>query len=224
VNLKPLFIEGDQHKRKLISATEEAAIVEVVFSTGETHQYKLRPWKRGCLGFDQIKPVTAVSSDLIIFRRGAKDIEILVGTRGSGRWQGGMPMITFGGFISADDSSVLHTAMREVTEEVPGMEIKVDPRTLCQTGPLKFSYAWISSLQKPVLVRDETGKPNLVQDIAIATFNFLGECLGGEPQPTQEVPEAHWVTLTEMRQTERVYAFDHALAIPELITHFNHQL
>lgn len=177
--------------------------------------YILKDWTPGCLGLKY--PAVVVSADTVIYRESDDHgIEVLVGTRGEGRWQAGMPTLTFGGFINPDDPSARDAMIREVSEELPGLRLDFSDLPIFITGPLKFGYRWDPFMFAPVTVGE------LVQDIPIITLNYLAKCLDGEPQPTKEVPEVKWTPLVELLSTKQQYAFDHALLLPVLFKYSNY--
>lgn len=154
-----------------------------------------------------------VSGDGIVFRRNGKLIEILTGLRAASRWEGGLWMLTFGGMVDKrSDDSIYATVIRELDEEVPGMKCKIMHHVPpLVTGPAKYRHYWNPDSMSAV------NTDNLVQDIAIITLNFVVECISGEPAPTKEVPKVKWVSLVELVETKREYAFDHAKVIPYLL-------
>lgn len=144
--------------------------------------YALKDWTPGCLGLKY--PAVVVSADAVIYRKSDDHgIEVLVGIRGEGRWQAGISMLTFGGFINPDDLSARDGMIREVREEVPGLVLTFSDLPIFITGPLRFGHYWDPDSQFPVNTGD------LVQEIPVITLNYLAQCFGGEFKPTKEVPE-----------------------------------
>lgn len=174
--------------------------------------YELKDWTPGCYGLKY--PATVVTADAVVYRYDDNgDVEILVGVRGSGRWQEGMPMIIFGGFIEPNDLSVEASVLRELIEEV-GLDVELERRPFCVTGPLKLNCIWDPTEYKARPLE------RLAQDIPVVTVIYLALWRGGDVVVSDEVPELGWKKLKDLVKIEQTYAFDMTLVLEDLCLHF----
>lgn len=175
------------------------------------------PWLPGTYGMQ--RPAVLVTADALIYRiKEGGVIEILTGKRAlfqkdgvtPTRWEGGLPMLTFGGFVDPlKDASIYDTVKREVTrEELKGIKLVTDFGHPFHTGPVKIRHQWHRQTQRAI----STG--NQVQDVPIITANFLARYVSGELKDSEEVTAPRWALLEDLNGD---FAFDHALVLQHFL-------
>lgn len=162
-------------------------------------------WIPGTYGMQ--RPATLVTADALIYRllEGGR-VQILSGTRKSpSRWEAGLRMLTFGGFVDPQDKSLYDTVKREVTrEELKGIQLNIDLSTPFFTGPCKVRHKWHGKTTCAISSSEQ------VQDVPIITANFLARFISGELKESDEVTAPRWVFLEDL---DGDFAFDHALVL-----------
>ena len=176
-------------------------------------QWGLDSWISGTYGLG--RGVVCTTADKIIYKTDP-DLNFLFVDRGKPcQWgQGGIPMVTFGGFAGpmiSKDENILDTANREVSEEIGSISVEIEPQPLIITGHWKWSYYW--DAEKLCAVK--TGV--LAQEIPICTINFLAKYLGGELKESSKALNPRWISLKELKKTSILLAFDHALVLEAAI-------
>jgi len=162
-------------------------------------------WIPGTFGLKH--PAVLVTADALIYQvlEGGR-IQILIGTRKSpSRWEAGLRILTFGGFVDPNDGSIYETVKREVMrEELRDIALAIDFERPFFTGPCKVRHQW-HSYQRSISSGEQ------VQDVPVVTANFLARYVGGELRDSDEVTAPHWVYL------EGDFAFDHALVLEHFL-------
>lgn len=168
-------------------------------------------WTPGCYGLKY--PATLIASNVVVFRFLDEVPNILVGRRGKGRWEANRPILAHGGFVDPGEDPY-QTAVKELQEEVPGMEVRIDPLPFLLTPSHGLRYNWNPQTQQAQLTLDRA------QDVPIVTVEYWGQWVSGEPQASDEAHGLRWTPVVDIISQENDWAFNMALVIPELIKRF----
>lgn len=166
-------------------------------------------WIPGCYGMTH--PAVLAAATGLVYRGKGEALEILVGTRGPGRWESGTLTIAPGGFLDPQDTSPRACAEREVLEEVRIHAIGETP-SFYEGGPTQYRWRWDAKLQQAIRT-DE-----LVQEIPVVTLNFLLRWVTGAPHPTKEILNPRWVMVSDFRKSSHTdCSFDQAKVFEEAL-------
>ncbi len=174
-------------------------------------QWREIMWIPGCYGLN--KPATLVASNVVVWRKRQNGVEILVGRRGAGRWESGYPILAHGGFIDPGESP-LDAAKRELKEEIPGIDVKIEELPFLLSKSDGFRYKWDPSNKESVKTYLE------VQNIPVVTIFYWGKYISGSPKTSEEVDRLEWKSVSEITNSETEWAFCMAECIPEMIKKF----
>ncbi len=168
-------------------------------------------WTPGCYGLKYA--ATLIASNVVVFRHIDSVPHILTGRRGEGRWEANRPILAHGGFVDPGDDPY-ETAVKELAEEVPGMDIHVHRLPFLLTPSHGMRYRWDPQTCMAVLTDERA------QDVPIVTIEYWGQWVSGKPEATDEVHSLRWTPVTDIVNAANDWAFNMALVIPELIKRF----
>ena len=168
-------------------------------------------WTPGCYGLKYA--ATLIASNVVVHRLTDGVPRVLTGRRGEGRWEANRPILAHGGFVDPGDDPH-QTAVKELQEEVPGMEVVVDQLPFLLTPSHGMRYRWNPGTQQVELTEDRT------QDVPIVTVDYWGAWVSGEPKASDEAHALHWTAVADIVRQENDWAFNMALVIPKLIRRF----